>query len=233
MVADLASELSLAVRKSVIPAHRAALIERLRGWWMAKVYDHLSRVASGERDRISSLEVENQLHAIAQTLRDDDLPIDFYDMPMPTEGEVSEDERVFVEQLRLIALSSQRLRQCIYDHNRAFAQRSRWEREKLLHVGELKDFEDRLRDEWRRYCLPDSEDDDADEASVVERARERFLRLDQSQLPRIRKHVDAGYVANGSVHMLADRLEIGWHPAWLERLRAVLPELGTNEDGAA
>lgn len=229
-VADLAAQLELAVRKSTKSAHRAALIERLRGWWFPKVYDHLTRVASGQRDRILGREVESQLLALAQQLRDDDLPIDFYDMPEPSEGDVAEDERTFVHQLRLIALGSARLRQCIYDHNRAFAQRSRWEREKLLHVGELKDYETRLKEEWRRYCLPDTDDDGEDEEQVIQaRARERFLRLDQSTLPRIRSHVAAEYVGNGSLHILADRLEIGWHPEWLARLREVLPELAEGE----
>ena len=229
-VADLASELQLAVRKSTKAAHRAALVERLRGWWFPKVYDHLTRVASGQRDRILSGEVESQLLALAQQLRDDDLPIDFYDMPEPSEGDVAEDERVFVHQLRLIALGSARLRQCIYDHNRAFAQRSRWEREKLLHVGELKDYETRLKEEWRRYCLPETDDDGEDgEEQIQAKARDRFLRLDQSVLPRIRSHVEAEYVGNGSLHILADRLEIGWHPAWLERLRELLPDLAVGE----
>lgn len=231
-VADLASELQLAVRKSTKAAHRAALIERLRGWWFPKVYDHLTRVASGQRDRILSGEVESQLLALAQQLRDDDLPIDFYDLPEPSEGQVAEDERTFVHQLRLIALGSARLRQCIYDHNRAFAQRSRWEREKLLHVGELKDYETRLKEEWRRFCLPDTDDEGEDDEQVIQgRARERFLRLDQSTLPRIRSHVQAEYVGNGSLHILADRLEIGWHPAWLARLRELLPELAIGDPG--
>lgn len=235
-VADLGSELELAVRKSTKAAHRAALVERLRGWWFAKVYDHLTLVASGQRDRILSGEVESQLLALAQQLRDDDLPIDFYDMPEPSEGEVAEDERVFVHQLRLIALGSARLRQCIYDHNRAFAQRSKWEREKLLHVGELKDYETRLKEEWRRYCLPETDDEaDGDSAAIQAKARDRFFRLDQSVLPRIRTHVEAEYVGNGSLHILADRLEIGWHPEWLARLRELLPELatGTRGEGAA
>lgn len=230
-VSDLAAKLELAVRKSAKSSHRAALIERLRGWWFAKVYDHLTRVALGHRDRILSGEVESHLLALAQHLRDDDLPIDFYDMPEPSEGEVAEDERVFVHQLRLIALASARLRQCIYDHNRAFAQRSRWEREKLLHVGELKNYEARLKEEWRRFCLPDTDDGQADEHVIQAAARERFLRLDQSTLPRIRRHVDAEYVANGSLHILADRFEIGWHPEWLARLREVLPDL--TSEGAA
>ena len=233
-VADLALELELAVRKSTKAAHRAALVERLRGWWFPKVYDHLERVASGQRDRIVSGEVESKLLHLSQQLRDDDLPIDFYDMPEPSEGEVADDERVFVHQLRLIALGSKRLRQCIYDHNRAFAQRSRWEREKLLNVGELKDYETRLKEEWRRFCLPDTDDEgEDDEQTVQARARERFLQLDRSTLPRIRTHVAAEYVANGSLHILSDRLEIGWHPAWLERIRAILPDLAVLAEGAA
>lgn len=55
--ADLTPELHLAVRKSTKAAHRPALVERLRGWWFPKVYDHLTRVASGQRDRILSGEV--------------------------------------------------------------------------------------------------------------------------------------------------------------------------------
>jgi hypothetical protein len=207
-------------------------VERLRGWWFPKVYDHLTRVASGQRDRILSGEVEAQLLAVAQQLRDDDLPIDFYDMPEPTQGEVAEDERVFVHQLRLIALASARLRQCIYDHNRAFAQRSRWEREKLLHVGELKAYETRLKEEWRRYCLPETDDDGEEDEEVIQaKARDQFLRLDQSVLPRIRSHVEAEYVGNGSLHILADRLEIGWHPGWLARLRELLPDLAIGGEG--
>ena len=228
--ADIGSELELAVRKSAKASYRAALVERLRSWWYPKVHDHLTRVASGQRDRILSGEVEAQLLALSQQLRDDDLPIDFYDMPEPSEGEVAEDERLFVHQLRLIALASARLRQCIYDHNRAFAQRSRWEREKLLHVGELKTYETRLKEEWRRYCLPETDDDsEEDEEAIRAKARDRFLRLDQKVLPRIRSHVEAEYVGNGSLHMLADRLEIGWHPAWLERLRELLPDLAIDD----
>lgn len=231
-VADIGTDLDRAVRMAVRPQHRTALVERLRGWWYAKVYDHLTRIASGERDRILSEEVELQLNAIAQKFRDDDLPIDFYDMAAPAAGEAAESERAFVAQLRLISLSNPRIRQCIYDHNRAFAQRSRWEREKLLHVGELKEYDERLIDEWRRHFLPETNDEpDRTEDEICADARSRFIALDQSVLPKVRPQVAAEWVANGSLHMLADSLTIGWHPQWLERLRAILPE--TPAEGAA
>jgi len=232
-VADLEAEFQLTVKKAVIRKYRSSLVKRMREWWNAKVLNHLTRIAAGESDRISSSEVEEQLLTIAQTLRDDNLPIDFYDTTDPTPGEVKKDERAFVKQLRLISLANERLRQCIFDHNRAFAQRSKWEREQLLPVGELKKYEDRLREEWRRYCLPETDDKWTEESAAVADARERFLRLERADLPRIRTQVSASYVANGSIHMLADRLEIGWHPDWRARMRELFPELDRAAEDVA
>jgi hypothetical protein len=232
-VADLAAQLEMSIRKATTPPHRTALVERLRGWWFQRLFDHLELIASGDRDRILSYEIESQLLTIAQRLRDDDLPIDFYDLPLPTPEDVAADDRPFVHQLRLIALSSSRLRNAIYDHNRAFAQRSRWEREKLLHVGELKQYEARLLEEWRRHCLPDTDEPVEDEKAARDDGRVRFLRLERSELPRIRTHVDAPWVGCGSLHMLADRLEIGWHPDWLNRMKQVLPDLVSDEESVA
>ena len=108
------------------------LVDRLRGWWHKRAIAHLDAVARGLPDRISAAELEDELLEIADALRDENLPIDVLDMAEPTEQEVSESDRIFVAQLRLVALGSERLRKCIYDHNRAFAQRSRWQRDRLL-----------------------------------------------------------------------------------------------------
>ncbi len=72
-------------------------------------------------------EIEARLHYISQSLRDDNLPLDFEDLDEPTADQVAADDRIFVHQLRLISWHNQRIRQAIYDHNRAFLQRSRWE----------------------------------------------------------------------------------------------------------
>ena len=65
---------------------------------------HLTKVARGEADWIDISEIEDQLHLIAQTLRDDNLPLDYGDEPKPTSDEVEGDDRVFVEQLKIILL---------------------------------------------------------------------------------------------------------------------------------
>jgi ABC-3C protein len=219
---EVEEQLERAVRKSVKPARRAALVDRLRGWWHKRAIAHLAAVARGEHDRIGAAELESELLEIADTLRDENLPIDVLDMAEPSEQEVSESDRIFVAQLRLIALGSERMRRCIYDHNRAFAQRSLWQRDRLLEVGELGRYDHELKEAWARHFLPVSDDDtegERDEAALRREAAERFVEFDRSDLAPIRRDVREGWVARGSLHVIADRLEIGWHPKWLEHLR--------------
>jgi hypothetical protein len=213
---------------------RPALIERLVGWWHQVAVSHLTSVAKGKYDRIPLAILHAKVYTLAQSLRDDDLPIDFDLMPRPALKEVEADSRVFVEQLRLIALGNERLRQCIYDHNRAYEQRSRWQREELLDIGELGAYDARLVDEWRRHFTPLTDQPAEDDEELLQSsARERFARLDISTLPAVRPRVTAGFVANGSLHMLADRLQIGWHPQWIERLRHLFPDVAGAEESVA
>lgn len=226
-VAEIQPALERAVRKSVKAQRRTALVDRLCGWWHKRAIALLDAVAKGEVDRIGAAELEAELLEIADSLRDENLPIDFLDMAEPTDHEVSESDRIFVAQLRLVALGSERLRKSIYDHNRAFAQRSRWQRDELLEVGELGRYDRELKEAWERYFLPVGDDDaaDLDDEAIRRHARERFADLDRSDLAPIRRDVRQGWVARGSLHVIADRLEIGWHPKWLEHLRDRLGEV--------
>ncbi len=234
-VAAIGDGLRRAVRKSVIPRRRAALVERLRGWWHARAITHLDAVARGRADRITAAEVEEQLLAIADTLRDENLPIDVLDFPRPSEQEVSEDDRIFVAQLRLVAMGSQRMRKCIYDHNRAFAQRSLWQRDRLLEVGELGRYDAELIEAWERFFVPLSDEpgEEITEEQLKAAALKSFGELDQSDLAPIRRDVHSGFIARGSLHVIADRLEIGWHPQWLDHLKHRLAEATDADRDAA
>jgi len=234
---DMQPLLERAVRKSVKPQRRAALVDRLRGWWHKRAIAHLDAIAKGQADRITAAELESELLELADALRDENLPIDVLDMPEPTDQEVSESDRIFVAQLRLVAVGSERLRKCIYDHNRAFAQRSRWQRDRLVEVGELSRYDRELKEAWERFFLPltdDKKSDGAvDEETIRREARERFAELDRSDLAPIRREVREGWVARGSLHVIADRLEIGWHPQWLEHLRDRLGEVRDDPSAEA
>lgn len=228
-IAEIQPLFERAVRKSVKPERRGALVDRLRAWWHKRSIAHLDAVARGVPDRIGAAEIESVLLELADALRDENLPIDVLDMVEPSDQEVSENDRIFVAQLRLIALNNERLRNAIYDHNRAFAQRSRWLRDKLLEVGELSRYDRELKEAWQRYFLPAGEEDEgADDDVLCQQARERFVELDRSDLAPIRRDVREGWVSRGSLHVIADRLEIGWHPHWLAHLRDRLGEVQDN-----
>lgn len=233
---DLTDQLLATVRKATVAQRRLPLVERLRGWWHGRSIAHLTRVARRENDWIDVQEIEDQLLQIAQSLRDENLPLDYEDQPEPTDGEVDEDDRVFVEQLKIILLSHERIRQAVYDHNRAFLQRSRWQREQLLKIGELDKYDRRLIEEWKRVFLPLEDpatgyvisDDDK-----RKNARDTYYKLQNRALPEIRTEVRSGYVPLGSMHILADRLQIGWHSDWLELLKHRIAEAQGTEGGRA
>lgn len=110
-----------------------------------------------------------------------------------------------------------------------------WQREKLIGAGELRGYERALVEEWKRHFLPETDQEgDGDDDAVCDRARKQLIRMSASSLPRIRPGVDATYVASGSLHMLADTLEIGWHPLWVARMRELLGNaVETGDEGAA
>jgi hypothetical protein len=177
--------------------------------------------ADGKSDWIDLAEIEDRLLSIAQSLRDDNLPLDYGNEPEPTKGEVDKDDRVFVEQLQLILLHHERIRQAVYDHNRALLQRSRWQREQLLAIGELDNCDRRLMEEWRRVFVPleePSSDVDISDEEKCRDAQQLYLKLQEHSLPEIRNEVRSGYVPFGSLYILADRLQIGWHPDWIDLL---------------
>jgi hypothetical protein len=231
---DITDALVATVRKATVPQRRVPLVERLRGWWHGRAMAHLTRIARGEKDWIDIQEIEEQLLRISQSLRDDNLPLDYDNEPEPTRSEVDEDERIFVEQLKVILLHHDRIRQAVYDHNRAFLQRSRWQREQLLAIGELDTYDRRLVEEWRRVFLPLEEPSSRDGASDDDKrsnARTLYLRIQERTLPEIRAEVRSGYIPLGSLHILADRLQIGWHPDWVDLLKQRLAEVQGAEEG--
>jgi len=225
---QITEKLVATVRKATVQQRRGPLVDRLRGWWHGRAMAHLTKVARGEADWIDIREIEDQLHLIAQSLRDDNLPLDYDNEPEPTSEEVASDDRVFVEQLQVILLHHERIRQAVYDHNRAFLQRSRWQREQLLAIGELDSYDRRLMEEWKRVFLPLEEPDGDDAISDDDKrkfARKTYARLQERTLPEIRVEVRSGYIPLGSLHILADRLQIGWHPDWLDLLKHRLAEV--------
>ena len=56
---EVQQSLERAVRKSVKPQRRAALVDRLRGWWHKRAIAHLDEIARGQHDRIGAAELKH------------------------------------------------------------------------------------------------------------------------------------------------------------------------------
>jgi hypothetical protein len=204
---------------------RAALFERLEGWWT----DVVIKILSGHRkEPVYGYEVSDKLSALAEGYRTDNLPITFRNRLPDGKIDVANDPRIFVEQLRLLELSATRIQNAIIDYYRAFEQRSSWARESLVVSGEIEEYEDRLFDEWTRYReivfegLNGSSEDDA----CLRAGKElyRWAEMETSML-RIRERVTEPYVVRGAFHILANARpspRVYWHPRFLQRLGELL-----------
>jgi hypothetical protein len=135
--------------------------------------------------------------------------------------ELGGDERVFVQQLQLLAISSRPLELAIRDYKRAYMQRSRWTEDALVSSRELRRYEDRLVDEWEHVTAATWEalgDEDEHRARAGRTVYETIQFLDLW----IRPSCQERFVSRGSYHMLANELKVGWHPDFVTRLRHLL-----------
>jgi hypothetical protein len=198
----------------------SGLCDRLEGWWFSRAVEHLKHPDSIKG--ISQRLVQVQINDLAEQFRLDNLPIDF---PFPIdldESDLSSDERIFVEQLKLVLVGNQRIKRAISDYYRAFQQRSKWVREDLLLDRELEIYETRLVNEWEEVFLRTKENlaEDSDHAVV---GRELYNNI--IDMPRhipIRPSFPDPFVMRGSFHILANSLKVGWHPQFRERLTHAL-----------
>ena len=204
---------------------RQPLFERLEGWWT----DLMIKLLSGERmTAVGGQEVSDKLSAIAEEYRSDNLPITFRNRLPDGEIDVANDTRLFVEQLRDLDLSTNRIQHAIIDYYRAFEQRSSWARESLLISGEMEEYEDRLVEEWARYrdvvfeALPESSEDAALKAAG--RELYKWAEFETGEL-RIRERVTESYVVRGAFQILANARptpRVHWNPGFMRRLGELL-----------
>ena len=206
------------VRWAADQAHRDAFVSRLEGWWFGRVVRHLQ--TTGDRPPVLSEEIDAHMSVLREQFKTDSLPIDS-DLPRPDPSKFG--DAAFVAQLRLIDVGDNRILTAIADFHRAFVQRSRWIRDDLLLVGELDRYEDRLIEAWKIKFDRMAEDlgREATEKEKVKFARRVYEWIEDSLLP-IRPRISEGFVCRGSFHMLADKLRVGWHVDFVDRLRHLL-----------
>ena len=200
--------------------HLDSFLQRLEGWWLRRIIQHLTKSDSAP---VLSEELEAETERLREQFKQDNLPIDDDIMSASVDASGYQD-RVFVQQLRLIEVGNPRILHAIRNFFRAFEQRSRWVREDLILQGDLSRYEDRLIEEWDILFqqMRDRLGDTATEAAKKEAAETLYRWVETGSHLPIRQGITESAISRGSYQMLADRLKVGWHPGFLERLKHLL-----------
>jgi hypothetical protein len=169
-------------------------------------------------------QVEDEVHDLREQFKRENLPDDFLSADVPPSETPEEDTRLFVRQLNLIQASEARIRSAQEDHYRAYEQRSHWVRQHLVGIDELHTLESQLTGEWKRrfaIMLEALRQDEA-EWQLVRSGQSLYewIELAAPSDPTlfIRSEFRSKYMTRGSYQMLADKLRVGWHPHFKERL---------------
>lgn len=219
--AALRQEARMAVRREFL----TPFVSRLEGWWFRRV---VRQMTAAHASPILSNELEAEVDDLREQFKRDALPIDQGILDAEIDGEAYEGA-VFVRQVKMAAIGNQRILAAIRDYYRAFEQRSQWVREDLLLVGELDRYEQNLREEWELefHRAADELGDDAAEDAKCKAAQRVYAWVEKSHFP-IRENVQHPSLSRGSLHLLANRMQIGWHPEFMARLKHLLEPQQTS-----
>jgi len=208
--------------RSVAQKFRVDVRERMEGWWLSQAID----VIQGDRDPITGAEVWAKFANINSEHYDERLPITFEDEYPPEGIDPLKDPRQFVQQLRAIGMPTDSLELAILDFYRAFSQRAHWARVNVLVGGEMKKFERRLVEEWKRAKAWVKVSETDNEEQLQEAGRRMYdWAENQSRGLQIRKQVTEDFIRRGSLHILADEKpepRVHWHPKFIKNLKAAL-----------
>lgn len=218
-IVDVDADLRKEVWSAARPEHRSAFLVRLEGWW----YDRAVRHLRDDKVRpILSEELQSRIDELRSQFFEDALPVDDDIFSQEIDPSIYWDN-AFVRQLELTGIGQKRIIRAVRDYYRAFEQRSRWVREELVHVGELGRYERRLREEWQSLFdrMEDDLGSDAAENARQKAAQQLYAWVEDACFP-IRPKVQERSLTQGSFHMLADDMKVGWHPQFRERLKSLL-----------
>lgn len=210
------------IRYSCIPKYENQICERLEGWWYKKAIEAL---CSDSPIFVTQNQVRAFIVSVSQEYSDENLPIDIIDSSTLQESELSTNEKIFIEQLKLICIGSHRMQTALRDYYRAFRQRANWVRNDLLYVNELEKYEQRLIDEWEHAFAAMEDDlaeyDETTEEEKIKEGRRLFSDIEKEDI-RIRPKCQEAFVMRGSYHILANQLKVGWHIDFYNRLKKLL-----------
>lgn len=190
----------------------ASLVKHLQGWWAQRSLIHLHRVASHRPDRITTAELEEQIHDGRRQHAQQSLPV--YETLPEEDLRPESDDDVYLQQLRLIDAPPDRQETARLNYQRAYAHRSLWGRRGLITDVELERYESGLIEEWQLHRDELDETPCTTETEEKRRGRTLITRVELHVRMPLRAELHQPFVQRGTYHSLADRRRLGWHPRW-------------------
>ena len=200
------------------PDHVSTIAEYLEGWWLGVVGKCL--LTEGN----ASIPVQHiivKASEIGNLFKQNSLPVDDPSALGAKEYTIDDESAVFVKQMRAVKLNENAIHRGVQDFYRAAAQRSKWARENLLLDGEASKYDSGLRDRFERKFDSDVENVIPGDDESAKRFGRQMCHWASQQEVQFRNVVET-WITAGSFHSLSDRLEIGWHPDYLDLLSAPL-----------
>ncbi len=187
------------------PRHTTQAALNLEGWWLGVVARCL---LDSDSPAIPVQHIIMKDNEIGRSFGEDALPLDDPDK-LGVKGYSTDDEaQLFVKQMRVVGLPDRVVRRGVQDYYRAYAQRSKWAREKFLLDTGLSKYDKSLEDRCERKL-----DEELTVGSTVTETEKKTLGcrlclwVSQQSFP-LRNIVEA-WITAGSYQGLADRLRIG------------------------
>lgn len=193
------------IRYSIRPKFINDLYEKLEGWWINIVIDHLEN-----NKEINSDTIRFKIHDLQEQYALDTLPVSNNKVLNTNKDD---EKRVFVKQLRLIEISEIRKLNAIMDFYRANSNRQNWVNMMPEFSERIKEYDEELIDAWKiRFEIMRGElENNNNPNEIITSGRNFYNKIETEIEIPIRPSVMHHFITRGSYHILSDQLRVGWH----------------------
>lgn len=210
-------------------------VEKLSGWFIIRV---ITSLYDKMQEKITKWELEDKIDEYREEFKRGSLPIDYEnEFNDISEDNLAQNERLFIEQLKAIKVTPTTISNAICDYYKAYNQRGLWVRKsKILNAG-LEEYDNRLIREWSiefENMIPNI-NDSTNDIEKEKAGREVYKNVENKNIPiceaEIHK-IKGHYIMRGSYHMLANQVNVGWHPDYKHKFtNERISSVSTKEQG--
>lgn len=200
---------------------RKYFAEKLTGWWIIRV---ITSLLDKKQEQITKFELDDKIEEFKEEFKRGSLPIDYEnEFNDISEDNLTHNEKIFIEQLKTIKVTPKTISDAICDYYRAYNQRGLWVRKSKILNSHLEEYDTRLTNEWSREFenMISNIDENCPENVQEKHGRDLYNTIGNKTLPicEAENHKIKGhYIMRGSFHMLANKVHIGWHPNYKDKM---------------